>query len=484
MDHYQNSISTTGSIFFKNDSQLHSKASSFSKLLDEYGGSALEIDAVALTEFPARYTFLGDRTLFKRVKRTQWFSDGRNTGYNLPPKHGDRKASPQEIAEGLYPLLKSEVIEYIGNSQHIGILLSGGMDSRIVAGILKEIQDERKDFAVTVFCWGQRDTRDPVYATRIADSFSWNFEHFSITAATLRRNIELSAQEGCFYSALHLHAMEEVADRAKALAVDCILAGSYGDSIGRAEYSGKRVERLVPIARTLRNWFKIINPDVYSVCQKDSLIELEHYHNLFRQLPNTIINELDYQLHYMRNQLGSCMGIISKKVPLRQVFTTNQVVEYMWSFTPECRTNDVYLEILGIINPELLKIPWARTGKPYMVEDASADNLYKSFHNYLNWTHKDLKDYLKDIIMSGNLKNTGVFNMRQVEALLTTFYKNKPMRGRFPEIILWLGAVSLFLDKYKWIVPSICTEPKNEKYSLIGAMELHAYAIRHRYLMR
>lgn len=180
-------------------------------------GAALELDAVALTEFPSRYTFLGDRTLFKEVKRTQWLTDVYNANFELPPKHCHRKASSQEIAEGLYPLLKSEVAKHIGKSQHVGILLSGGMDSRIIAGVLKKIQAKRNEFKVTVFCWGHKDARDPAYANRIADNYNWDFEHFNITAATLRRNIAISAKEGCLYSAQHLHAMEEVA---------CILAGS------------------------------------------------------------------------------------------------------------------------------------------------------------------------------------------------------------------------------------------------------------------
>jgi asparagine synthase (glutamine-hydrolysing) len=397
--------------------------------------------------------------------------------------HGSRKASSKEVAEGLYPLLKSEVAEYVASCEHVGILLSGGMDSRIVAGVLKEVQREQNDFRVTVFCWGQRDTRDPVYANRIADIFNWDFEHFNVTAATLRQNIDISAQEGCFYSAQHLHAMEDVANRSKELSVDCMLAGSYGDSIGRAEYSGVRVERLVPISDNLRNWFQLIDPDVYSECQKSSFIELERYHDLFKQLPNTIVNELDYQLHYMRNHLGSCMAIINERVPLRQVFTANSVVEYMWGVAPECRTNDVCLNLLGLINPELLKIPWARTGKPYLDEDVPADNIGKNFHRYMDWTHKDLEDYLKDIILSGKLKESGVFNMRQIEALLKIFYKsNRPIGGRIPEILLWLGSVSLFMDIYKSAAPSMCGEHSKNNFSLIGIMQLHAYALRYRIL--
>lgn len=451
-----------------------------------HDGSPLELDAVALTEFPARYTFLGDRTLFKEVKRTQWSIDGHNANVKLSPKHGQQQASSLKIAKGLYPLLKSEVTEYIEKNQHVGILLSGGMDSRIVAGILKKIQHKTNGFKITAFTWGHRNSRDPVYANRITNSYNWDFEHFDITAATLRRNIAISAKEGCFYSAQHLHAMKDVAERAKELKVDCILAGSYGNGIGRAVYSGKRIEKLVPISKTLRNWFQLINSDIYLECQNSSHRELNRYHELFNYKQNSPIhiNELDQLVHYWRNQLGSCMATISTEIPLKQVFTSNAVVNFIWSFASAYRTDDIYTQIFKLIDPELLKVPDAKTGKPYMVKDVSADNLCKGFHSYLSWIHNDLKDYLKDIILSGDLKNTGVFNMRQIEALLATFYKNKPMAGRLPEIILWLGAVSLFLDKYKWIAPSICAKPTSEKYSLIGAMELHAYAIRHRLFMQ
>jgi hypothetical protein len=84
MNELKNNISDTGSFFFSEDPHLSCQAGSFRKLLTKYGESGLELDAVALTEFPSRYTFLGDRTILKGIKRSQWFS---SVPDNMLPPH-------------------------------------------------------------------------------------------------------------------------------------------------------------------------------------------------------------------------------------------------------------------------------------------------------------------------------------------------------------------------------------------------------------
>lgn len=443
----------------------------------------LGIDVVALTEVPAHYAFIGDKTLISSIRRTPWFAKcppaENGVEYGTPPHHGSRKASCREIAEELYVALRREIAEYVKGSKTIGILLSGGMDSRVVASVLKEIQKETSGFTVVALCWGNPNSRDPVYAKRIAERYDWDCRHFAVTCDTLKENIEVCADEGCFCSPGHLHAMPAVARSVRELGVECVLAGSYGDSIGRAEYSGVRVENLCPLKRCLRNWFGLIRPGVYAACRRQSLREIERYHVRFAGRNTRAVRELDYQLHYMRNMLGTCMSILNRATRLRQVFTHNCVVSLMWSLANPCRTNEVYKELLCRVDAALLDVPWARTGKRYLDECGEPDGLAKSFHEYSEWVRHELASYIEETIFDGELEKTGVFNMDQVRFVVAQNRKARMIHGRMEEIILWLSSLSAFLRKSDWRIE--WCEPRMSLSSLAGRVETALYLVRHRW---
>lgn len=438
----------------------------------------MELDPVALTEFPWKYTFLGDRSILKHVKRSQWFSrfddESGNWKSYAPPTHGAKRDSAVNIARQLQAALKHEISNYLFKKERIGILLSGGMDSRIVAGILKSIQSEKNDFSVTVFCWGMKSTRDPVYSERIAAMYGWDFEHFDITPQLLQRNISICAKEGCFYAPSHLHAMPDVAKRASELGMDCILAASYGDSIGRSEYSGRKVTELQSMKDKIQNMFGLVDESVYEQCKAESISEIDRYHELYQAHANWAENELDYQLHYMRNQLGTCMSVISKAVPLIQCFASREVVELMWSYHPDCRSDKIYLHMLKDIDPRLFEIPWARTGKRYLMDNDTPDDLARPFHCYGKWIREDLRNYIDELVCDGSLQRLNVFNTHQIRLLnrFNQVFTPENAYHRLDEIILWLASVSVFLQENDCVSPAGSIPVSNRHPSFLGTWEL------------
>ena len=122
-----------------------------------------------------------------------------------------------------------------------GCCCLGGMDSRIIAAALAELQRSGSEFPSPASPWGKAGTRDVAYAERIAGHYGWRT--FDIDADTLWDNVRNHSKR-LFHSAMHLHAMPAVAKRAAELGVELMIAGSYGDSIGRAEYSGSHVSSL------------------------------------------------------------------------------------------------------------------------------------------------------------------------------------------------------------------------------------------------
>ena len=103
-----------------------------------------KIDPVGVLEYLTKSYLLENRTLVQGVNHDQWFKKNQNPANRKIlelGRHGIKIESSSVIAKNLKDLLIEEMIDYIEKSKSVGILLSGGLDSRIVAGILKYLQD-------------------------------------------------------------------------------------------------------------------------------------------------------------------------------------------------------------------------------------------------------------------------------------------------------------------------------------------------------
>ena len=432
-----------------------------------------ELDPVAISDFLGHYAFFGSHTLLKQVRRTDFHVAnelGETSQLVRIPKHGQEPVPAHEVASRLLELMLQETERRIHGCEHIGLLLSGGMDSRIVAAVLRHLQQRGNGFQVTCFTWGDPATRDPVYAQRIASRYGWCFEHFSIGPELLWENVNTVAANGCFHSALHLHAMVPVGARAAELGVQLMLAGSYGDSVGRAEYSRVHVSKLKPIERRIRNWYGLMEPSIYEECRPQTLLEIQRCRDLYGASDGPLIRELDLQLHYMRNMLGSAMSVIDAQVPLAQAFTSREVVEYMWGLAPECRTDEIYFQVLSELEPELLEIPWARTGRPYLRPGEEPDSLVASFHDYPGWT-RQLLGRIRKLIFSGSIERTGVFDMGAVHELVKAFDRFAFIRaGRVLELFVWLASLAIFLERLD--LPPVNREKARNSLHVKGRLDL------------
>ena len=242
----------------------------FEEVLKKHGGP-LSINPAVITSVLNKKFVIGDHTILKNILRTPWMSYPNDQGnkwifHELPP-HLEQEKTEKEIANDLFHLLCEEIEQYIKGKTKIGVLLSGGMDSRILAACLDHVIKNRKTEVETVvaYTWGLKGSRDVEYALRIAEIFGWIWKHYPVTANHMWNNILIAGERGCEFSGFHLHAMPQIADDNS---VDVILAGSYGDSVGRAEYSGKKVSNLSPIGQNLRNPASLIKKKTFLASKK------------------------------------------------------------------------------------------------------------------------------------------------------------------------------------------------------------------------
>jgi len=423
------------------------------KLLDE-DVSEHNIDELSVLQVLNRYFMFGDRTIIQGIYISPWMGkyDEVKSSWSFYdiPEHGLKSdMSETEIADQLFNLLCDEVRLYVKDYKNVGILLSGGMDSRIVAGVVHYLMDkgEISVDSVTAYTWGVDDCRDVVYSKRIADLYGWKWNHFHVEADNLWENFKIAGERGCEYTGLHLHAIPQISRNIKS-EVNVMLAGSYGDSVGRAEYSGKHVTELGPVHHKMRNPSWLLKSAVYDQVKDQWKEDIEKYHTLFPKDQPYQQHELDYQIHYMRRMLNPCMELINEKVDMHQVFTHPKVFGFMWMLNPKLRNDNIYRFLLERHNPELLTIPWARTGLKYTKGEGEPDRFKKKHHEYSKYMHENLIDRIEARLLSHRSIQNGIINQQTVKEIITLIKKKKKYNFDYLERISWLVSYTYLSDKF------------------------------------
>lgn len=440
--------------YFKDKSDKICVFTSFNEILKNKGGTYSELDINGVIQVLSRYHCFGNRTLIKDIKRTPWMAkpspDLSSWDHYKIPSHDQIVESPDKIAQNLERLLENELLSYIHQAKKVGVLLSGGMDSRILAAILHNLQNKHSlNIEITGLTWGMIDSRDVVYAKTIADLLNWNWKHFELSAENLKENISVTAAHGCEISPLHLHAMPKVRDFAQDF--DCIVAASYGDSIGRGEYSGRHISNLKPVEKYVRNWFGLIKNKAFihykDSAKRDAKIYRQHYNRRSK------IEELEIekQSQYMRRQLNSCFSIIEEACPVHQIFTDPKTFEYIWSLSHKCRNDVIYEKLLENLNLELLKVPWARTGLKYGTNKGDGDDFKKNHSVYGKWIREDLNSHIAERVLSTHIEKISIFNIESIEKLLEVqqnhFHNTR--HTKVDEVLIWIASLSEMIEKYE-----------------------------------
>lgn len=412
--------------------------------------SAKNLDTTAAAQILKFGFSLGNRTLLTDISKTPWMAkpNSSNNGWDYfkVPSHEENIIDNESLIEEFFNKLKKELLEYIKGKTNIGFLLTGGMDSRIVASVLSNvIKDNKLDITVSAFTWGHPQSRDVVYAKRIAEIYNWKWEHLIIDADQLKRNIELTIENACEFSPIHLHAMPKVFDKEN---LECVLAGSFGDSVGRGEYSGVKVANIKPLHSGMNNSLSLLNNKIFEEAVDETLKDVEEYHKLFPQQKEYQQLEQDYQLHYMRRMLNPCMNIINKKTPVYQMFSSPEVFGFMWSLHPSLRTDKVYHDILKTYSPELLEIPWARTGLPFPQTEGVPDKFNNKTIDYGVLIRDNFMEDIENCLLNGSLIKSNILSIKKVRRLIKLI-KTKPIKDSyfFEDKLIWLYTLQLFIDR-------------------------------------
>lgn len=377
----------------------------------------------------------GNRTIFQEVRRAPWLSEINSDGSiaeSLIPPHGRVWRTPKQIAEELLERLSEEARKVLAVREEVYLLLSGGLDSRIVGGILRHLRKTGKlDGNIIALTWGKKDSRDVYYARECANLLGFDWRHVPMDQQHLNENVNLAAVAlGAAVSPVHLHRMNWFETNVSSEAI--VVAGSYGDSVGRSEFSGRTVLELLPLRPF--NYAGLIKSEAAAKAQLGLQSDLQDIRSRAGLQPEYVHREHERQCHYMRGLIATAMSVINRYCATYQMFTDIDVYSYMWSIHPSARTDVVYAELLDLLGKDISLIPWARTNRSIRGDKSRrVQQLSAAFHDYYHWVTEHARtecDRLGESDFYGAFERAGFFEMDK----LKQFFRRMMNSDRDPNL--------------------------------------------------
>jgi len=390
---------------------------------------------------------VGVGTLVNEIKRQPWMSNIDNMGiYKLEeiPKHDTLFKGPKEIADNLIIRIRKEIIRACENKKNIYIMLSGGLDSRIIAAITEEAKRSGEiDGKLKAISYGMKNSRDVFYGKCVADVLGIDWIHVELSSLDVLDNINIAAEKlGCLTSGIHLHKF----DWLKNIPQDSlVLAGTFGDTIGRGEPGSKHIlelNYLKPIDK-----YGLIKPQLIESAKRKIDTDLNELYK--RSNTNVKYIHWEHQEYaYRLRNLAHAQSIVNNYCEIYQVFTAPEVFAYMWSLHPSIRNNKIYGEVLEILNPKLARLPWARNNRALYGKTVGADSkLQVNYYNYERWISVDLFDELNKRLDINWFNEINIFDINNIKQLIRKVESSKNVYIQEHDIFLWLVGFRHFANK-------------------------------------
>lgn len=425
----------------------NSWAEDYARLVDKE--PELSIDITSITSFLSVGQFSKNRTLFNEIKRLPWLAEPLPNGAYKElqlPKHDFKTGTDDDLAKLLFQKLCDEARAVSRHNPKIYILLTGGLDSRIIAGVYSYLYNngelKEKPKCLT---WGIENSRDVYYAKLMAEHLDFDWQRIPLNPDTVMQNIKKCGQYlGMLHSPEMLHSMLWF----KNLPSDAmVIAGSFGDSIGRGEFSSLHLLQLEH--KQPKNTYNLLQPEVYKIGAKGLNNDLQHIHRRGgRDTLNYMQCEYWMQGYRMRNGLCHALSVINRSANIYQMFTAPEVYGFMWSLHPSRRDDNIYNALLKNHFPKLAEVPWARNNKS-IKGNYKNTKLKPHYHEYTKWSSGELYQEIKALVDPNWFMDTGLFTKQSIAHLNEMVSKSQERVGRLNDIWLWLAGFRFYIDQLK-----------------------------------
>jgi len=422
-------------------------------------------------------TVIGDRTLFQDIAKLSFGTvlEFNKEGVKIRRfwdfiyKEDPAKSTVQDYADELRRLLGQAVKRCLQTNCRVGLALSGGLDSRIVAGFLRQELGE----GFHTYSFGRPRCPDLAYASRVARVLG-SYHHSFLTHGEY---VYESADESLLLTEGMLDSLDTqatiLAKNAQRSDVSVILTGFMADLIWGGSYISNRVlnwqKRGCEFVDVLHDRFaffmpvevqkRIFRPNIWGQVEGSTREEVARI--LAECQANQDGNRADYVFLRTRVQHFTLMAnliLLTRRFEYQIPTIDNDLLDFSLSLPVDMRLEyKVYSKAMIEQFPILARIPRTGTGLPLMVSprrlqmrrfsDRFCDSLdyrlrkygggkvvfphlNRDWHDLERWCRTTLRPYIESILLSDRCLSRSIFRPEVLRQLVSD-HMSKNINGTF-----------------------------------------------------
>lgn len=445
-----------------------------------------EVDLVAIADFLTYDHVLGQRTLLKDVQLLPQasllrFQAGRlsiNRYWTL--KYADFYPFRKEddYTEELIFLLRQAVRRQSAGDQPIGLMLSGGIDSRFILGLLAETIGEKK---VKTFTWSIPGSDDARYAKELAAHVGAEHHFFELKPTWLLDKYEacirLTEGMGNFVNLHAIAALDQETQYARILMKGFLGDAMFGFGLRPRFWADYSPEDSIKVHMEAYRDYQVLTFDLHehasvfstaflneigdgvlrdyragiAASRSTQLADQRLYFDLTQRVPRMTLNGVE---------------VVRDQAIARLPFSDNDLVEFTQTMPPWMKfERKVYTQAFIKTFPQLARIPNTHTGLP-MVSDARELKLRfqqmirwhlrnrglgrlvgpdrRPYKDYNKWFRTVLRSWMEDTLLSRVSLQRGYYQPGFIQDLI-----QKQLAGENHAVKIGaLMAIELFHQKY------------------------------------
>jgi asparagine synthase (glutamine-hydrolysing) len=347
------------------------------KALSSLPGFRLQIDEAGLSDLLFADHLLDDRTLFEDIKALPGasvltYQDGRLAirqywdYYFAPP--GNRLPDEQGLLEELDHHIFQSVQRRL--RPDTCLLLTGGLDSRTIIGMLMRCRGETRVITNTI---GTEDSSEVIWARQIATAAGLEHTTIPIDSSYLAAYSSecINRTEG----SMSCHASWIFAEDAflPAHQIRYVMTGLFGEAISGRNWAPGPARELSPTEaleqyelHSRRNsalLAEVLRPEVYSRVVGESLRSIKR--TLALAGSHYPLNQFDYlHLHQKLRRHAGSADVLGDYCQTLEPFTDNHLVDFALSIPPALRQRgQLFKKMIASRLPEVARIGYGHTGK-------------------------------------------------------------------------------------------------------------------------
>ena len=418
------------------------------------------VDRLALAQFLTFDHVLDDRTLLNDVKclpaaSVLTFANGNLTIHSYwRPQYPDHYPvrSEAEYQEELLPLLRQAVLRRMPGQLMAAILMSGGLDSRVLAALFSE---QRKDETIQTFTFGVPHCDDERYAKEVSTKLGLPHRFYPLQPDYLlsKATQGIRLTDG-MENVVHMHTLPNLNAQAQQAQVmykgflgDALIGygiserhwANYNDTdIAQAQFAVHQEQGLILFPLEMLDRLLLPQKEMlYSeevlstyaqamrASQTTQPADQRNYFDLLQRVPRMTINGVE---------------LVRSQAHVRLPFTDKDLVDFMLTVPPGYRSGRKIMKDIFIQQfPELAKIPYTETNYPLvhcMREALSILNgqtrwwLWhhglrwvatphkRSYALYNQWLRNELRQWVEDTLLSKRTLERGYFDPATIKTLV------------------------------------------------------------------